>query len=223
MDISDLIAIIGMGTITFFLFYFTIKYARKGMRYLQNINLRQDHLYPFVRSLFDLNHQEIIDQTNRLKRSPEKFVKNHPEIFKKYSLYDEEIEDFPFLFKFLLVHHLQIQDNFQVLDWKQSGYEGLDSINYLLQSNEIDEIPATNQEGVKRAVHERFLEPESEDHLSTMDLIIYISRILQQYGSTFVEMNFGGDSYELFLVSTSKVDKIIDLGNKLGVDFWHMK
>ena len=192
------------------------------MHFLQNINLRQDHLRKFVKLLFDENHEEIINHFNLIKRAPDKFIRDHPEIFNDCGVDFDDVKDLQIPFKILLIHHLQLQNNFHTLDWKQSGYEGLDSINYLLSINGISTIPTTDMLGTKRGVHHKYLDYESEDHLQTQDLIIHISRKLNRFGSTLVEMNLGGDSYELFVVPTRKITEVLALSNKLGIDLWNM-
>ena len=219
----DVIIILIFVVLTGLILYYTVKFSRKGMHFLQNINLRQDHLRKFVKLLFDENHEEIIDHCNKLKRSPDKFVQDNPEIFKDCGIEFDDVKDLQIPFKILLIHHLQLQDNFHTLDWKQSGYEGLDSINYLLSINEISTIPVTDKDGTKRGVHHKYLDHESEDLMPTQDLIIHISRKLNEFGSTLVEMNLGGDCYELFVVPTRKIAEVLGLANKLGIDLWNMK
>ncbi len=219
----NILIVLIFGIVAILAIYYTIKLSRRGMHYLQNINLRQDYLRRFVKLIFTEDLEEIIDHFNQTKRKPHEFVATHPEIFRKFGVDKDDADDFPVVFKAVMMYHLQSQNNLQSLDFKQSGQKGLDSLNYLLSINEIPLIQSTDTDSMTSAIHKKYLDYDSAEHLSTQDLIIHVSRMISSGGHTFIEMNLGGDSYDLFIVSEKDAKEIIDLANKLGIDLWNMK
>ena len=193
------------------------------MHYLQNINLRQDYLRRFVKLIFSEDLEEIIDHFNQTKRKPHEFVATHPEIFRKFGIDKGDADDFPLVFKAVMMYHLRSHKNLQSLDFNQSGQEGLDSLNYLLSINGISLIQSTNKNSLPGSVHKKYLDYDSAEHLNTQDLIIHVSKIISSGGNSFIEMNLGGDAYDLFIVPEKHANEIIDLANKLGIDLWNIK
>ena len=211
--------------LTAIILFVTIKYSlkagKKAGNFLKNIVLsRQDYLQQLVDLLFQENQNRILEDINSLEKSPRLFVQSHPHIFKQRDIepsdIDNEYVNLDILFKTVLVHHLNLQGNFLCLDWKQSGQDGLNSINGLLNSNRITSISVTDKKDVKRGIYYTYLDYESKDFLDTFNLLTFISKLLNQSSKvTLMEFCFGGDTYDLFVLPKSKVAKLMELSNKL--------
>jgi len=214
-----LIGLIITGTLLFYTAKYSFKYGLKLGDFLKNKVLSdQDRLTRLIELLFSEGKEAVLNDINNLKKSPLAFIQNHQQLFDNRGMDEEYAENFEMLFKVVLEHHLDLHNNFLVIDHKHSGYDGLASINGLLNINEIPSIFATKEENAERGIHHKYLDYDSEDYLTTFDFLIYISNILYRFGFTIIELNFGGDSFDMFVLSKSKLPEVMEHFQKLKID-----
>jgi len=212
------------GTLLFYTAKYAYKYGLKLGDFLKNkVLTEQDRFTRIAELLFSEGKESFLNDINKLKNLPLVFIQNHWQLFDNRGIDEEYAEDFEMLFKVVLEHHLKKSNNFLVIDYKHSGYDGLDSVNWLLNKNGIPPVPATEEENLNRSIHHKYLDYASEDYLDTFDLLIHISNLIDQSGFTLIELNFGGDSFDLFVLPKSKLPEVMGHFQKLKIDVMALK
>lgn len=204
--------------------YYCFKFISKKIKGIKpNPSGKEDYLEQLTHLLFKEGQTVILENIKQLKNTPAAFVQEHQRIYEPYGIEEAEEASSEVLLKILLAHHLGQRYNFVTLDWKQSGQNGIDSINWLLNNNGIPSIPITEKEGAKRAIHKKYVTPDSPYYLDTNDLLTYLAAILTKEGISLIELALGGDSYELFLLPNQQIPRFVELMNQLGFDFQIMR
>lgn len=217
-----LIIFIGLITVVALLFYtakYSYTYGLKLGDFLKNKMLsEQDRLTRLVELLIPEGKEAILQDIDSLKKSPLAFIQNHRQLFDNRGVDEEYAKDFKMLFKVVLEYHLDLHSNFLVIDHKHSGYDGLESINWLLNKNGISSISAIKEENEKRGIPHKYLDYDSGEYLNAFDLLVYTSKILYQSGFTLIELNFGGDSFDIFVLPKSKLSEVMEHFQQLQFD-----
>jgi len=220
----DILIILILIILTCIIFYFTIKFSRKLKNSIvKTTHIKQDPIKQLIELIFHNGSERVINKLKLLKKDPLLFIQNHSNIFEPYGIDESDEADNFQLMKIVIAHYLDAKNNFLVLDFKQSGHEGLSQINRLLNLNELGSIPTTKNEEAKRAVHVKYLTKSSKDYMNTFALINHISEILNRFNHTLIDINLVGDNYELFLLGKQKAKEVIKLAAELNLNFVWLK
>jgi len=158
--------------------YYCFQFVRKLIgKTTPNSSAQPDPLADLVHLLFDNGQSIIVENIQQLKDSSSLFIKNNQRIFEPYGIEEAEDATFEESFKVLLAYHLRQGQNFLTLDWKESGFDGLASINWLLENNGVAAIAVTEKDRTKRAIPKKYLTEGSPYYLKADELLIFVAAI----------------------------------------------
>jgi hypothetical protein len=184
--------------------------------------MSRDQINQLVELIISWNKEDVANKLYESYQSPSEFFKNNQELFEEYQIEAVTDEDGLNLMMLLLTEALEYDNNLQICDLVDKSSYVLNNVNDLLYKYDLS-IRADQKPKGDFSISEELLEKKSSNYLKPVELLSVLSPIVKKHGFTLMELGRELGYYELFLVTQSNTESLVQLISDLDLPIKEIK